>query len=110
MATLAKSPRQLEPRGGTRACVGGDFGVAGRRQGNPDPQQPLAMASGTGGSWGHPSAQFAAPTVKAEPGSRVCLYPGGQGVELGSCPRRVRTLEKLGGWVRRATPAEEEET
>nr|XP_058904975.1 proline-rich protein 29 [Kogia breviceps] len=59
-ATKGERPRHRNA-GGTCACVGGDFGVAQRRQGNPDPQQ-LAMASGTGGSWGHPPAQTAAPT------------------------------------------------
>ncbi|XP_024616422.1 proline-rich protein 29 [Neophocaena asiaeorientalis asiaeorientalis] len=59
-ATKGERPRHRNA-GGTCACVGGDFGVAQRRQGNPDPLQ-LAMASGTGGSWGHHPAQTAAPT------------------------------------------------
>lgn len=112
-ATKGERPRHRNA-GGTCACVGGDFGVAQRRQGNPDPLQ-LAMASGTGGSWGHHPAQTAAPTVKAESGTRACLYLEGLGgrvegwADLGSCPWRVRTLEEW-GWVRRATPAREEET
>ncbi|XP_032354488.1 proline-rich protein 29 [Camelus ferus] len=77
-AAISGESRRRPEHGRTCACADGDFGVAQRRQGNPDPPQ-LVMESGTGGSWGHPPAQSAALTVKAEPGSGACLYPRGQG-------------------------------
>lgn len=84
--------------------MGGDFGVAGRRQGNPDPQQPLAMASGTGGSWGHPSAQCAAPTVKAEPGSSLPL-PGRLGGGVGELSPEGPNSGEVGGVGEESDPS-----
>lgn len=77
-AAISGESRRRPEHGRTCACADGDFGVPQRRQGNPDPPQ-LVMESGTGGSWGHPPAQSAALTVKAERGSGACLYPRGQG-------------------------------
>ena len=81
-------------------------------QGNPDSEK-LAMASGTGGSWGAHPPQGAAPTVRAEPGSRACLYRGGLGRwrSWGAVPaagwwaRGLRTPERERWVFRRATPS-----
>lgn len=87
--------------------------LASRLQGNPDPKEP-AMASGTGGSRGHPPAQSGPPTVRAEPGEQgaepaFTREAWGRWQSWGARGRRGRGMNCGGGGRRRAIPAGEEE-
>lgn len=67
------------------------------------------MDSRTGGNWGDTPPQRAAPAVRAEPGSRACLYPWGQWQTWGAIPGGERGWGGRGGEVENSAGSGEDE-